>query len=669
MLFIYRVVVIFLSFVTGAHSTTIAVPMNNAFFTMDEVLINSPTAYRSKASSADSDKSNSSLLMASINKTIQPVLLIRVSFTDQDFTYSRSEFQNLMFSSDPDASSIARYYLENSYQQFHIQPAQESQGIANDGIIDVFLPYAHPNLGENYGARSQALVRDTLSSIDLYLDLKAFDGNGDAEISANELAVVFMIAGYENAYGGSSAPEPRVWAHKSNLTGASLDDVELSAFAMFGEQHHNHLATIGIISHEMGHLLFALPDLYDRQGDSNGIGSWGLMGLGSWNARGGHSGSSPAHMMAWSKEKAGFLQPKDILGDTFDFDLGSVTLVPEALRVWLDPFRHGEHFLLEYRKHVKLDSALPGEGLLISHIDDWVGYGISGSQNDVAEHKLVDIEEADGFDDLDQLENRGDRLDVYNNFYGQDYFGSSSLPASIDYEGNASGVEISNIRVGDRVQANIVLPYAELGDNLGFDTTVGGSWGSKSRQVISLIALPLSAQLPWAHGVDIFSPGYVELNITLFTRFSDGVLSSNVYSLKGETVAKGWNRIYFAERINLRDYNKIYMQISARSDLSRPFSIDNTSPASGQSYIESKGVYQKASFDFNQRLLVANQSQAFEYQVPEALEFIPKKKKKKEMEMEMENKTSGFGSLSVSLFILLLLSLGRVSVNGIKRRR
>jgi immune inhibitor A len=663
MLFIYRVIFIFLSCVAGAYSTTIAVPMDDAFATMDEVLINSATVYKSKTLSADYIKSNSSSSsnssMASSNKTIQPVLLIRVSFTDQDFTYSRSEFKNLMFSSDSNASSVTRYYLENSYQQFHIQPAQESQGIENDGIIDVFLPYAHPNFGDDYGAKSQALVRDALTRVDLYLDLKAFDHNGDAEISSSELAIVFMIAGYENAYGGRSAPEPKVWAHKSNLTGAFLDEVELTAFAMFGEKHQNHLATIGIISHEMGHLLFDLPDLYDRQGDSNGIGSWGLMGLGSWNARGGSSGSSPAHMMAWSKEKAGFLQPEDITGDKFEFDLGSVTLAPEAMRVWLDPFRHGEYFLLEYRKHSKLDRALPGEGLLISHIDDWVGYGASGSQNDVAEHKLVDIEEADGFDDLDQLENRGDRLDIYNNFYGQDYFGSSSLPASIDYQGNASGVEISRIRVGDRVQANIALPYVELGDNLGFDSTVGGSWGAKGKQVISLIALPLPAQRPWAHGVDIYSPGYAELNITLFTRFSDGVLSSSIYSLQGEAVAKGWNRISFAESINLSRYDKIYLQVSARSDSSRPFNIDNNSPASGQSYVESKGVYQKASFDFNQRLLVANQSQAFEYQVPEAVKSIPKKKKK----------ATGFGSLSVLLFILLLFSLRRINVSNMKRRR
>ncbi|MGK0248848.1 MAG: immune inhibitor A [Oleispira sp.] len=659
MLFIYRVIVIFLSFVAAAHSTTIAVPIENSYPTMDEAQTDNATDYKSKASSANSVQSKSASSFASSDKTSQPVLLIRVSFNDQDFTYPRSEFQNLMFSSDPDASSVTRYFLENSYQQFHIQPATENQGIANDGIIDIFLPYAHPNFGEDYGARSQALVRDALATADLYINFRAFDRNFDAEISSSELSIIFMIAGYENAYGGSSASEPNVWAHKSNLTDASYDEVSLTAFAMFGEQHQDHLATIGIISHEMGHLMFALPDLYDRQGNSNGIGSWGLMGLGSWNARGGYSGSSPAHMMAWSKEKAGFLQPEDITGNNLYIDLVSATLAPEAMRVWLDPFRHGEHFLLEYRKHSNLDRALPGAGLLITHIDDWVGYGTSGPQNDVVEHKLVDIEEADGRDDLDQRENRGDRFDVYNDYYGQDYFGSSSFPTSLDYQGNASGVEISNIRVGDRVQANIALPYEELGDNLGFDTHVGGSWGSKGRQVNSLIALPISPQLSWAHGVDIYSPGLAELNITLFASFSDGVLSSEVYSLKGETVVKGWNRVSFAERINLRQYNNIYMKISARSDSSRPFNIDNKSPASGQSYFESMGVYQKASFDFNQRLLVANQSQAFEYKVPDAVASSPEEKEE----------SSGGGSLSISLIILSLLSLRGIGVSGIKRRR
>ena len=633
--------------IPSVHATTVAVPMSE-YGALNSVevfqALPTPQSKQLSGSAVAQMQPESVQFTSTANKISQPVLLLRLSFTDQDFTYSRNEFKDLIFSTRVGANSVARYYLENSYQQFHIQPAQESEGVINDGIIDMKLPYAHPNFGDNYGSKSQALVRDALTQIDDYIDFSRFDTNGDAQLSSNELAVVLIVAGYENAYGGSSAPEPRIWAHKSDISRVSLDGTGLTSFAMFGEQHQNHLATIGIISHEMGHLLFALPDLYDRQGDSNGIGRWGLMGLGSWNSSGGYSGSSPAHMMAWSKVKAGFIKPEDIMGNELEFSLASATHVPEAMRIWLDPFRHGEHFLLEYRKQALLDTALPGAGLLISHVDDWVGYGQAGPQNDVAEHKLVDIEEADGRNDLDQLENRGDRLDVYNDAYGQNYFGSSSFPASLDYQGNMSGVEISNIQVGERVKGMISLPYQQLGDNLGHDEKVGVPWGVRGKKVQSLISLPMKQDLPWAHGVDIFSPGTGELKISLFAYLVDGQVSGKIHSTADQSVSRGWNRISFDQRIDLSRYDQVYLHVSMEADSSRPFSIDNQDESSGQSYVESDGSFRKAGFDFNQRLLVANQQQAFSYQVPESVEFS----------QQGANKTSG-GSYGITIFSFFLL--------------
>ena len=44
-----------------------------------------------------------------------------------------------------------------------------------------------------------------------------------------------------------------------------------------------HMATLGVMAHEMGHGL-NLPDLYDLDGSSYGVGDWSLMGLGMWRA-------------------------------------------------------------------------------------------------------------------------------------------------------------------------------------------------------------------------------------------------------------------------------------------------------------------------------------------------------------------------------------------------
>ena len=54
---------------------------------------------------------------------------------------------------------------------------------------------------------------------------------------------------------------------------------------------------IGVCAHELGHLLFGFPDLYDTDNSSEGIGDWCLMSGGSW----GGGGDTPVHPSAWCK--------------------------------------------------------------------------------------------------------------------------------------------------------------------------------------------------------------------------------------------------------------------------------------------------------------------------------------------------------------------------------
>ena len=60
-----------------------------------------------------------------------------------------------------------------------------------------------------------------------------------------------------------------------------------------------------IVLHEFGHAL-GLPDLYDTDYSSSGIGNWGVMSGGSW----GGNGSSPwypVHFSAWCKTTLGWV--------------------------------------------------------------------------------------------------------------------------------------------------------------------------------------------------------------------------------------------------------------------------------------------------------------------------------------------------------------------------
>jgi len=56
----------------------------------------------------------------------------------------------------------------------------------------------------------------------------------------------------------------------------NFDGKEIREYAEFAEKQDDHLATIGVMAHELGHLIFSLPDLYDNEprhaGDSYGVG-------------------------------------------------------------------------------------------------------------------------------------------------------------------------------------------------------------------------------------------------------------------------------------------------------------------------------------------------------------------------------------------------------------
>src|SRR5919206_489929 len=67
-------------------------------------------------------------------------------------------------------------------------------------------------------------------------------------------------------------------------------------------------AKIGVSAHELGHLLFGLPDLYDIDYTSEGVGNWCLMGGGSWNG----GGDIPAHPSAWCKLQQGWASKTDV---------------------------------------------------------------------------------------------------------------------------------------------------------------------------------------------------------------------------------------------------------------------------------------------------------------------------------------------------------------------
>ena len=232
------------------------------------------------------------------------VLFIGVDYVDQPATYTESQFSSLLLGS---SASINDYFSNVSYSELTVVSPTESHGSTNNGFIGwLRLSGNHPNTGANPNSTNQQIAKDAIEAADPFIDYSAYDSDGDGVVEPNELSIVVIVAGYERSY---SADSPAVWGHRWSMWAVgypSVDGKTIRDYAQFGESHGTHMATIGIMAHELGHLLLSLPDLYDTNnsnGSSEGIGGFGLMGAGSWAAATGtYAGSSPTHLSAWSKE-------------------------------------------------------------------------------------------------------------------------------------------------------------------------------------------------------------------------------------------------------------------------------------------------------------------------------------------------------------------------------
>jgi M6 family metalloprotease-like protein len=397
--------------------------------------------------------------LANPNSGTQRSLVILVQFPDQASVGSTPAQWNSRFFGA--TNSVQHYYNEVSYGQLTIAPATESHGTANDGVVGwLTMGTNHPNTAGNTGTANRTLARDAVIAADPSVNYASYDSNGDGFLSSRELHVTVIVAGQEAA--GWSHLGRSVWGHAWSLFGTERPTVDGVVFGdsghgggytQFGEWHGDHMATIGIMVHEMGHDLY-LPDLYDTNaadGTSEGVGNWSVMGGGTWLAvPGSHQGSTPAHLDAWSKSYEGWLTPQRLSGTQA---IAQAETNATAIQLRDNPggvdwtfntsSGTGEYFLVENRQRVGYDAALPGCGLLVWHIDET--RTSSNSANADEARKLVDLEEADGLNHLDSATNRGDAGDPYPGNSNNTRFNDTSNPNSRLYSGSSSGVASENM--------------------------------------------------------------------------------------------------------------------------------------------------------------------------------------------------------------------------------
>ena len=412
-----------------------------------------------------------------------PVLLGQYSdVTDTYFT--ASDFQNLLFDNNS-TGTMKQYYDEISYGNFLV-----------DGTTGGWYQSTYTMVQANENTKQYVAEIAALADPDFDYGQYDNDGpdnvpnSGDDDGYVDGIIVVYSGCGAEWSPGNDN-----LWPHMSSLgsayeyatndAGANGSNIIVSTYAVSpelaggGDCYTNTIRPIGVYAHEFGHIL-GLPDLYDRDdsdGGSEGIGEWCLMASGSWL---GWAGDQPAHMSSWCKLEMGWMEPTLLSEDETSVEIRQLETNPFVLKIWEDDYSWSRYFLVENRQAVGFDSDLNGTGILIYHVDENQRYGSnrwsSGSVNDDETHKLVDLEEADGNDDMDNEQNRGDDGDPFPGSSGNTIFNDDSYPNSSRYSGTETGISVTNISDPDSIMTADIEIRPQYGYAIAYDEDGISGW-------------------------------------------------------------------------------------------------------------------------------------------------------------------------------------------------
>jgi M6 family metalloprotease-like protein len=374
-------------------------------------------------------------------------------------------YHRMFFSDDPNDGfvSLKEYYKINSNGRLIISGQVTSKWLT---MPHSSLYYTNGASGLDFGGyprSAQKLAEDAMiaASGDFDSKLGYFDNDGPDGVPASGDddgyidAVVVVHAGQPGEI--ISASNDLFWSHEAGiaiysscpqptspdcLPGIQLGGVRGFLYVMVGE--YNDFPgdfAVGTYCHEFGHTL-GLPDLYDPS--AAGLGFFSLMALGNYlpYEAGKVLGQRPGNLDAWSRQYLGFDERRNatLFGP---FTLSPVTRGGGSLRVWTNGEPGTEYFLLENRKREGPDEFLPGDGLVVYHVDDTKMDNLSGPPN-----YRVSVVQADG---LLQLENPsiggnfGDAADFFPGSLLVRSITEATTPSTRAFSGADTGIRITGI--------------------------------------------------------------------------------------------------------------------------------------------------------------------------------------------------------------------------------
>lgn len=286
------------------------------------------------------------------------LLMLLVNFADTKTTIPAENFDRMMNAEGYNGTGSFRdFYLENSYGQLDIETTVV-------GWIQL------PSNKAMYDTEDMTqLISDAIAAVGNSVDFSQFDNDGDGILDG--LSIIHQGTGQEVT--GSYSD---IWSHSAELLAdVYAGDKRVRTYTiqpeLLGYPTPTQMATVGVFCHEFGHNLGA-PDFYDSDyegsgGSFNGTGVWDLMAEGIWNEDL-QPGDTPSHINMWQKMQFGWVKPEYLT------ESRTVTGIPaasdEPAGYIAETTREGDYFVIEHRARRKFDRLLPGDGIVIYHVDE-----------------------------------------------------------------------------------------------------------------------------------------------------------------------------------------------------------------------------------------------------------------------------------------------------------
>jgi len=357
------------------------------------------------------------------SKGTPKIFALLISFPDYPANESPDSINTKIFgngAAEWPRESLHNYYWRSSYNMLDIQGT----------VLGWYQPsYARAGMPQTVAAREN-LIKEALAYFDNQgHDFSQYDNDGNGTIDYFIVIWTGPNNGWANFW----------WGYQTSFSDSNfkLDGKRLYQTRYSWQWESNpYPGTFRpyVVIHETGHAL-GLPDYYDY--DSAVGPGGGLGGLDMMDANQGDHNCFSKMLLDW-------ISPQVFNYGTRDFELNASAITQDALIVMPEfapqaPF--DEFFMVQNRFRLENDYYLPGDGLLIWHVDARLSGSSFKYNNSYTEHKLLRLMEADGQESIE----KGYTAHAGDYYVRGCTIGPQSFPNSNRYDGTESGVSVYGI--------------------------------------------------------------------------------------------------------------------------------------------------------------------------------------------------------------------------------